>query len=210
MINRASVNKLSELLNFLDTLKTDDRAKIILSSRNLTFKKFSTFFPTNDLQGIIILRTGKLRFFISSPEGKEISVYYLKANDIDFFIDYEDKFPALLSIGFTAEENSEIIFIPSKVLKLFSNKYPEIEKKLSNLNLEKFSRTLESLQNILFVSVRKRLINFLTTYKKKEINLTHEEIAKILGSSREVISRNLKTLEKEKILKIYRNKIILN
>ena len=42
-----------------------------------------------------------------------------------------------------------------------------------------------------------------------DILLTHEEIAKNLGTSREVISRNLKILEKENFLKINRKKIII-
>ena len=36
-----------------------------------------------------------------------------------------------------------------------------------------------------------------------------KKIAKNLGSSREVISRNLKVLEKEKFLKVNRKKIII-
>ncbi|MBS9775929.1 MAG: Crp/Fnr family transcriptional regulator [Fusobacterium sp.] len=214
MISREDIETVAKKLEFLDKLKKDDRAKIILSSRLLSLKKNSTFFTSNELKGILILKSGKLRFFISSPEGKELSVYYLEKNQIDFFVEYDEKFSILSSIGFTAEKNSEIIFIPCEAISLFSNKYLDLEKELHNLTLEKFSKTLKTLENFLFVSVKKRIINFLLTEKEKnksdEINLTHEEIGKILGTSREVISRNLKKLEKEKFLKIYRNKVILN
>ncbi len=214
MISREDIKTVAEKLEFLDKLKKDDRAKIILSSRLLSLKKNSTFFTSNDLKGVLILKSGKLRFFISSPDGKDTSIYYLEANEIDYFIKYDEVFSILSSIGFTAEENSEIIFIPCETLCFFSNKYLEIEKSLHNFTLEKFSKTLKALENLLFIPVKKRIINFLLAEKEEnkndELILTHEEIAKILGTSREVISRNLKKLEKENFLKIYRNKIILN
>lgn len=214
MISREDIITVSRKLKFLDTLKKDDRAKIILSSRILSLKKSSTFFTSNELKGLLILKSGRLRFFISSPEGKDISIYYLTANEVDYFIEYDEVFSTLSSIGFTAEENSEVIFIPCETLCFFSDKYLDIEKTLHNFTLEKFSKTLKMLENILFISVKQRIINFLLAEKEKnknsEIILTHEEMAKVLGTSREVVSRNLKNLEKENFLKIYRNKIILN
>lgn len=84
-----------------------------------------------------------------------------------------------------------------------------MEKFLHNLTREKFSKSLLSLQNILLIPLKDRLLNFLYGLNRTEISLTHEEIAKNLGSSREVISRNLKVLEKENFLKINRKKIII-
>ena len=52
-------------------------------------------------------------------------------------------------------------------------------------------------------------IDFLYSFDKVELSLTHEEIARNLGSSREVITRILKQLEKENLLKVERKKIIL-
>ena len=66
-----------------------------------------------------------------------------------------------------------------------------------------------SLQNILLTPLKDRLLKFLYSLNRADILLTHEEIAKNLGTSREVISRNLKILEKENFLKINRKKIII-
>lgn len=210
MINREDIKLLDNIFPFWSAIKVDDRAKIILSTRLLTIKKGSIFFSSNELEGLIFLKCGKLRFFISSPESRELSLYTLKNNDIEFFINYDDSLSAISSIEFIAEENSEVLFIPYSVLALFRCKYCEIEKFLHDLTNKKFTLSLLALQAIILTPLRDRLINFLSSFNSKEIISTHEEIAKKLSSSREVISRALKNLEKENLVKVYRNKIIIN
>jgi len=130
--------------------------------------------------------------------------------EVEFFENFTDKtISTILDIAFIVEKNSEILLIPCSVLNLFRDKYSIMEKFLHNLTREKFSKSLLSLQNILLIPLKERLLEFLYSLNKTEIFLTHEEIAKNLGSSREVISRNLKTLEKENFLKINRKKIII-
>ena len=191
-------------------MKQNDRAKIILSSRVLSLKKNSIFFNSHELDGLLFLKSGKLRFFLSSLDARELPLYYLNNMEIEFFENFNDKtISTILDIAFIVEKNSEILLIPYSVLNLFRDKYSIMEKFLHNLTREKLSKSLLSLQNILLIPLKDRLLNFLYSLNKTEISLTHEEIAKNLGSSREVISRNLKILEKENFLKINRKKIII-
>lgn len=210
MISKEDIKHLENIFPFWNEIKQNDRAKIILSSRILSLKKNSVFFNSQDLDGLLFLKSGKLRFFLVSLEARELPLYFLNNMQIEFFENYKHiSNQNFIELAFTAEKNSEILFIPNEVLDLFKKKYNVIEKFLHNLTIEKFSKSLLSLQNILLVPLKERLINFLYSLDKSEINLTHEEIAKSLGSSREVITRILKTLEKEKILKVSRKKIIL-
>ena len=210
MISKEDIKHLENIFPFWNEIKQNDRAKIILSSRILSLKKNSVFFNSQDLDGLLFLKSGKLRFFLVSLEARELPLYFLNNMQIEFFENYKHiSNQNFIELAFTAEKNSEILFIPNEVLDLFRKKYNVIEKFLHNLTIEKFSKSLLSLQNILLVPLKDRLINFLYSLDKSEINLTHEEIAKSLGSSREVITRILKTLEKEKILKVSRKKIIL-
>lgn len=210
MISKEDIKHLENIFPFWNEIKQNDRAKIILSSRILSLKKNSVFFNSQDLDGLLFLKSGKLRFFLVSLEARELPLYFLNNMQIEFFENYKHiSNRNFIELAFTAEKNSEILFIPNEVLDLFRKKYNVIEKFLHNLTIEKFSKSLLSLQNILLVPLKDRLINFLYSLDKSEINLTHEEIAKSLGSSREVITRILKTLEKEKILKVSRKKIIL-
>ena len=210
MISKEDIKYLEKIFPFWLDMKQNDRAKIILSSRILSLKKNSIFFNSHELDGLLFLKSGKLRFFLSSLDARELPLYYLNNMEIEFFENFTDKtISTILDIAFIVEKNSEILLIPYSVLNLFRSKYSIMEKFLHNLTREKFSKSLLSLQNILLKPLKERLLNFLYSLNKTEISLTHEEIAKNLGSSREVISRNLKILEKENFLKINRKKIII-
>ena len=210
MISKEDIKYLEKIFPFWLDMKQNDRAKIILSSRILSLKKNSIFFYSHELDGLLFLKSGKLRFFLSSLDARELPLYYLNNMEIEFFENFTDKtISTILDIAFIVEKNSEILLIPYSVLNLFRDKYSIMEKFLHNLTREKLSKSLLSLQNILLIPLKDRLLNFLYSLNKTEISLTHEEIAKNLGSSREVISRNLKVLEKENFLKINRKKIII-
>ena len=210
MISKEDIKHLEKIFPFWLDMKQNDRAKIILSSRILSLKKNSIFFNSHELDGLLFLKSGKLRFFLSSLDARELPLYYLNNMEVEFFENFNDKtISTILDIAFIVEKNSEILLIPYSVLNLFRDKYSIMEKFLHNLTREKLSKSLLSLQNILLIALKDRLLNFLYSLNKTEISLTHEEIAKNLGSSREVISRNLKVLEKENFLKINRKKIII-
>ena len=210
MISKEDIKHLEKIFPFWLDMKQNDRAKIILSSRILSLKKNSIFFNSHELDGLLFLKSGKLRFFLSSLDARELPLYYLNSMEVEFFENFNAKtISTILDIAFIVEKNSEILLIPYSVLNLFRSKYSIMEKFLHNLTREKFSKSLLSLQNILLIPLKDRLLNFLYSLNKTEISLTHEEIAKNLGSSREVISRNLKVLEKENFLKINRKKIII-
>lgn len=210
MISKEDIKHLEKIFPFWLDISQNDRAKIILSSRILSLKENAIFFNSHDLDGLLFLKSGKLRFFLSSLEARELPLYYLNNMEVEFFEDFSDSsVSTILNIAFIVEKNSEILLIPYSVLNLLRNKYSIMEKFLHNLTREKFSKSLLSLQNILLTPLKDRLLKFLYSLNRAEILLTHEEIAKNLGSSREVISRNLKILEKENFLKINRKKIII-
>jgi len=201
MISKEDIKQLEVIFPFWFELNQNDRAKIILSSRVLSLKKEAIFFNSHELDGLLFLKSGRLRFFLSSLDARDLPLYYLKDNEVEFFEDFNNKLISpILDIAFVVERNSEVLLIPYTILNLFRKKYSIMERFLHDLTREKLSKSLLSLQNILLIPLKERLLNFLYSLKKNEISLTHEEIAKKLGSSREVISRNLKILEKENFL----------
>jgi len=210
VISKEDIKHFEKIFPFWLNISQNDRARIILSSRILSLKENAIFFNSHDLDGLLFLKSGKLRFFLSSLEARELPLYYLNNMEVEFFEDFSDSsVSTILNIAFIVEKNSEILLIPYSVLNLLRNKYSIMEKFLHNLTREKFSKSLLSLQNILLTPLKDRLLKFLYSLNRADILLTHEEIAKNLGTSREVISRNLKILEKENFLKINRKKIII-
>ena len=210
MISKEDIKHFEKIFPFWLNISQNDRARIILSSRILSLKENAIFFNSHDLDGLLFLKSGKLRFFLSSLEARELPLYYLNNMEVEFFEDFSDSsVSTILNIAFIVEKNSEILLIPYSVLNLLRNKYSIMEKFLHNLTREKFSKSLLSLQNILLTPLKDRLLKFLYSLNRADILLTHEEIAQNLGTSREVISRNLKILEKENFLKVNRKKIII-
>lgn len=205
MTNKEDIKIFENIFPFWNSIKADDKSRIIFSSRILSLKKGLIFYEKNDFNDLLIIKSGKIRFFIISPEGREITLYSSSKNSVEYLPDLNFN----INITFFVEENTEILIVSNSTLDYFRNKYIEFEKFIHNINIEKFSKCFLALQNIIFSPVRKRILDFLTSFDKKEILITHEEIAKNLGSSREVISRNLKKMENENILKIERNKIII-
>ena len=65
------------------------------------------------------------------------------------------------------------------------------------------------IEEIRFLSLDTRLLHWLQSQDKKEILISHEEIGDIIGTSREVVSRILKSFEKNSIVKLSRKKIEL-
>ena len=198
MISKEDIKHLEKIFPFWLDINQNDRAKIILSSRILSLKENAIFFNSHDLDGLLFLKSGKLRFFLSSLEARELPLYYLNNMELEFFVDFSDSSVSkILNISFIVEKNSEILLIPYSVLNLLRNKYSIMEKFLHNLTREKFSKSLLSLQNILLTPLKDRLLKFLYSLNRADILLTHEDIAKNLGTSREVISRHLIILEQE-------------
>ena len=73
MISKEDIKHLEKIFPFWLDINQNDRAKIILSSRILSLKKNAIFFNSHDLDGLLFLKSGKLRFFLISLRGKRIT-----------------------------------------------------------------------------------------------------------------------------------------
>lgn len=115
-----------------------------------------------------------------------------------------------LNIEAYALYDSDIFIVPAEVVKLFLFNDIDFIKFLYKDLYSKFNRIIDKNEDIIHESLDSRLMNFLNGKNSKNIYITHKEIAKEIGSSREVISRKLKRLEKEGVLTLSRGKITMN
>ena len=134
MISKEDIKHFEKIFPFWLNISQNDRARIILSSRILSLKENAIFFNSHDLDGLLFLKSGKLRFFLSSLEARELPLYYLNNKEVEFFEDFSDSsVSTILNIAFIVEKNSEILLIPYSVLNLFRDKYSIMEKFLHNM-----------------------------------------------------------------------------
>ena len=112
-----------------------------------------------------------------------------------------------------AEEDVRLIGIPARKADEWFDKYPEWKAFVMNTYKFRFDELLETINSIAFTQLDQRLIKYLKNKAKVHddniLNTSHQEIAVDLNSSREVISRLLKKLEKDGRLKLSRNAIEL-
>ncbi len=143
-----------------------------------------------------------------SEEGKEITLYRLYDGDMCML----SASCVLKSITFdvfvSAEENSECCVISGPAFAAVSERNPNIKIFALETAVSRFSDVMWVMQQILFMSMDKRLAIFLSDEISRTgsdtVALTHEQIAKYIGSAREVVSRTLKYFAGEGIVEVTR------
>ncbi|MCB0395796.1 MAG: Crp/Fnr family transcriptional regulator [Flavobacteriales bacterium] len=162
---------------------------------------------------IPLLQKGTLKISRTDEEGKELLLYYVTANEscAMTFTCCMQQFPS--EIRAVAEDDVEFLAIPISVMDEWMTKYPTWKSFVMKTIRMRFNELLKSIDQIAFQKLDKRLVHYLKEKSRATgsslINLTHEQIANELATSRVVISRLLKKLENDKKLLLYHNQIKL-
>lgn len=160
-----------------------------------------------------IVVSGTLKVMRKDDEGREIILYYLTNNE-SCAMAYTCCMEAKLSeVKAVAEDTLQILKIPHEKLDEWLMKYPSWKSYVFNSFTQRFNELLRSLESVAFQKLDERLIRYLANKAKvsgkSSIQLSHNQIAEEMGTSRVVISRLLKQLENDKKLVLYRNEIKL-
>ncbi|MFN3505687.1 MAG: Crp/Fnr family transcriptional regulator [Caldimicrobium sp.] len=157
------------------------------------------------------LKEGKLKVYLISESGREITLYSVLPGQmciLAMITAYsKSEYPAYTR----AEENSYLYMIPSKIAVKWLDENHWWRSLFMKVLSENFLNIMSSINSMVSTSVKERLIKYLLTYYEKGniIEKTHENIAKDVGSVRVVVSRVLKELEKEGLIKLCRRKLFI-
>ena len=166
-----------------------------------------------DCTGLLLIKTGQLRAYILSDEGREITIYRLFDRDMCLFSASCILNSIQFEITITAEKDTEFWLIPSELYKNLLAESAPPANYTNELMAARFSDVMWLIEQILWKSLDKRLAAFLleeaAIEDSNELKITHEIIANHLGSHREVITRMLRYFQSEGIVKLSRGKIIL-
>ncbi len=138
--------------------------------------------------------------------GNEVLLYYIKPGETCVMSMMTLLRNDTSKIRAVIEKDSEIVVIPANKAIVIAKKYPVWNDFIYRLFYQKYEELVEVVEILTFSNKDKRLLEYL----KKEAQLknsnilqtTHQHIAYDLGSSREVISRLLKKLENEGVVKL--------
>ena len=190
--------------SFWDKMSDTDKETFLRSSQKVNFQRGANIHDGNECTGVILIKKGSLRLYLLSEDGKEITLYRLFPGDMCML----SASCVLDSITFDvlvdAEEDSECVVVGGCAYEDLARRLPEAKIFALETALSRFSDVMWVMQQILFMSMDKRLAIFLLDEIAKNgsdtVKLTHEQIAKYMGSAREVVSRMLKYFATEGII----------
>ena len=163
--------------------------------------------------GIILVKSGQLRTYMLSDEGREITLYRLFEGDMCLL-----SAPCMIrSIQFDVtvetEKDTEVWIIPPNVYQEVMEQSAPLACYTLELMATRFSEVMWLMEQVMWKSLDKRLAAFLLEESAIEdsdtLKLTHETIANHLGSPREVITRMLRYFQSEGIVRLSRGAVTI-
>ncbi|NLP26954.1 MAG: Crp/Fnr family transcriptional regulator [Clostridiales bacterium] len=201
-----------QTFSFWGKLNENEKQIMIDNSFNKIYKSGENIFNGDvNCIGVLIVRSGQIRTFMLSEEGREVTLFRLMQGELCILSASCVLKNITFNVNIDVVEDSEIIVIRSKEFSRLMEENIYIENFFSKVIADRFSKTMWVMEQVLFMKFDKRLALFLIN-ESEELNsniisITHEQIAKYTSSAREVVSRMLKYFEKENIIKMSRGKI---
>ncbi len=164
---------------------------------------------------IPLIVSGSVKIMTEDEEGHELLLYYLELGDTCAITLNCCTSSAKSAIRAVTEESTELLFIPVEQMDTWMTTYKKWRVFVLDSYNTRVMELLKAVDNLAFHNMDDRLKRYLKdkvwVSKSDELNITHYEIASDLNSSRVVISRLMKKLEKEGMIKQGRNRVkILN
>ena len=166
------------------------------------------------IRSVPIILDGTVKILREDKDGKEMLLYYLSGMDscaMSLTCCLQSK---VSDISAFVEDKTKLVAFPFEKVEEWMCKYSSWKQFVFSTYQKRFDSLLETIDCIAFNKLDQRLISLIrkkikVTGGAKILYTTHEELATELATSREVVSRLLKQLEKIGKLKLSRNKIEL-
>jgi len=161
-----------------------------------------------DCTGLLLVKSGQLRAYILSDEGREITIYRLFDRDMCLFSASCIMRSIQFEITIEAEKDTELWIIPADIYQSIMAESAPVANYTNELMATRFSDVMWLIEQIMWKSLDKRVAAFLLEEASIEgtdkLKITHEYIANHLGSHREVITRMLRYFQNEGMVKLSR------
>lgn len=203
-----------DIFPFWKTLSGDERDLMCRYTTKIQYSKGETIHGGDGkCTGAIIVKSGSIRAYMLSEEGKEITLYRLYTGDICMLSASCVLDSITFDVMVDAEEQSECFILSGKIFLEISQRNINVKAYALEIAVERFSDVMWVMQQILFMSFDRRLAIFLNDEISKNgsgiVDLSNEQIAKYIGSAREVVSRMMKYFKNEGIAERTREGIVI-
>lgn len=209
MIDEKNMEYLPKMLEFWDKLTDDHKSLLTDFLEEVHYAKGERIHGGGvDCVGVLLIKKGNIRVYILSDEGKEVTLYRLGDNDICILSASCVINQITFDVHIDAEADCEVLKVSPIIFDKLCKENVYVESFTNRIIIDHFSESMWAMQQILFMSFDKRLAIFLydesTRIKDNKIKLTHEQIAKYIGSAREVVTRMLNYFAVEEIVNLSR------
>lgn len=206
------VKEILESLSFWEHLNEEERELLKRDSRKVFYPAGTGVYSgARECLGEIFIQKGILRTYLLSDEGKEVTMYRLRQGDT-CVLTASCILPAItFDVEIEAQTDVEALLIPAGTLSRVTKENVYAENFIYKEAAKRFSDVVEALQQMMFLSLTQRIAAFLLDESAKThspvITVTHEDLAKQIGSAREAVSRILKQMAKKGYVSLNRGEV---
>ena len=202
----------SEVFSFWKDLSPTQAAFLEQNLRTEVFSAGKLIHRSDgECRGVMAVSSGSLRVYCVSEEGREVTLYRVEKGDVCILSASCLMDSIVFDVLIEAVEKTTVSLIPSAALHKVELENPLVELYIYKNATEKFSEVLWTIQQVLFMKIDQRIALALhderLRQKSNVLSVTHEDLAKQIGSVREVVSKTLKYMEEEGLVRLGRGKI---
>ena len=202
----------SQYLPFWDKLTTAQQTHLAGVVEFRKVKKGTHIHDSSaECLGLVMVKSGQLRAYILSEDGREITISRLFEYDVSL-LSASCVMPDLqFNVMIEAEKDTEFWSIPACLFKNLVDESLAVSNFSRSLISGNFSELMWLMEQIMWKSMDRRLAGFLLEEARLEdsrkLTITHEKIANHLGTAREVVTRMLRYFQNENMVKLTRGAI---
>ena len=205
--------------NLFSQLSASDIADLEGQSKVRKLKKGDpVYLPTEQADGVLLVAQGRVKVCHATPDGKQSILGFLDVGEI--FGELSILGSARRDEYVEATEKTTLVLLPKDAINHVLRKYPELVLGITKMIGLRRQRVEKRLRNLLFRSNRERVIHLLIELCEKygrmsdagitlDIRLSHQEMASIIGSTRETVTVVLGQLQKESLIQIARRRVVI-
>ena len=161
--------------------------------------------------GLIRVLSGSVRTFMLSAEGREVRLYRVDEKDTDVLSASCVMNQITFETQMVADSDCTLLIVPAVCLKNFKESNLHVRCFLFEKLGERFSDVMMKMQAILFTRLDQRIAAALLSHERGgAVRITHEQLAGEINSTREAVSRILKDMERQSLIRLGRGQITLS
>ena len=199
-------------LPFWPHLTADQRALLVSGTSRRSFRAGENVHGrTGDCTGILLVLSGELRSYFLSEDGREVTLYRLLPGSLCILSASCVLETITFDVSIDAEVDTELLVVRADVFNRLTKENIYMDRDVHKEAVARFSDVMWTMQQVLFMKLDRRLAIFLAEEVLDRgtdtLRMTHDQIARHVGSAREVITRMLKYFAAEGLVELGRGTV---